>query len=121
MKSRVHRAENGELRSCTVTIVCLTALEGEPGAIICVTDITESARMRKELEDRATFDALTRCYNRASTMSMLEDALSAQEETRTCVIFVDIDGFKSVNDKYGHAAGDELLVCVAKRLISCLR
>ena len=117
----VRRPDNGELRRCSVSIVRLTAREGEPGAVICMTDVTESARMRKELEDRATFDPLTRCHNRASTMAALEQALARSDASGTCVIFVDLDGFKAVNDALGHAAGDELLVDVAQRLAGCVR
>jgi diguanylate cyclase (GGDEF)-like protein/PAS domain S-box-containing protein len=117
----VRRPDNGELRRCSVSIARLTAEEGEPGAVICVTDVTESARMRKELEHRATFDALTRCHNRASTLTALEQALTSGDARGTCVIFVDLDGFKAINDALGHAAGDELLVDVAQRLAGCVR
>jgi diguanylate cyclase (GGDEF)-like protein/PAS domain S-box-containing protein len=85
------------------------------GAIICVLDVTDSARIRQELERRATFDPLTGCHNRSSVLGALERELDGAP-TCTGVIYVDLDGFKPVNDTLGHAAGDELLVLVAERL-----
>jgi diguanylate cyclase (GGDEF)-like protein len=92
------------------------------GAIICVADVTDSARMRDELAKRATFDELTGCYNRASTMLALEANIAAGErQAERAVMFVDLDRFKQVNDRHGHAAGDELLSIVAQRLQSAVR
>jgi len=86
------------------------------GAITCVLDITDSARARQELERRATFDPLTHCHNRSSVLSTLERELAREDAVCTGVVYVDLDKFKPVNDKLGHAAGDELLVLVAERL-----
>ena len=93
------------------------------GAIVCVADVTDSVRMREELEHRATFDLLTRCYNRASILQALERTLAEPrpDDSGTGVIFIDLDRFKDVNDRLGHAAGDVLLVEVARRLASCTR
>jgi diguanylate cyclase (GGDEF)-like protein/PAS domain S-box-containing protein len=108
-----------ELRRCAVTLIALTDREGAPGALACLTDITESARMREVLKAKATFDVLTGCYNRASTMAGLDQVLAA-DNGLVGVIFVDLDKFKPVNDTLGHAAGDELLVHSANRLTSVL-
>ncbi len=86
------------------------------GAITCVLDVTDSARARQELERRATFDTLTHCHNRSSVLSTLERELEREDSNSTGVVYVDLDKFKPVNDKLGHAAGDELLVLVAERL-----
>lgn len=92
------------------------------GAIACVADITDSARMREELKRRATFDEPTGCYNRASIMRALEANIACgQRHAERAVMFVDLDRFKTVNDKQGHAAGDELLSIVAQRLRSVVR
>jgi diguanylate cyclase (GGDEF)-like protein/PAS domain S-box-containing protein len=85
------------------------------GAIVCVLDVTDSARVRQELERRATFDPLTMCHNRSSILAALDVELAAGT-TRTGVVYVDLDRFKPVNDTLGHAAGDELLVLVGERL-----
>jgi len=110
-----------ELRRCTVTVRALTDKEGMPGALVCVSDITDSARMREELSIRATFDALTGCYNRASVIAALDHALDAGESRITAAIFIDLDNFKPVNDELGHAVGDELLVHVADSIKGELR
>jgi diguanylate cyclase (GGDEF)-like protein/PAS domain S-box-containing protein len=83
------------------------------GAIICLADVTEDVRLREELRHRATFDPLTGCHNRAATLAVLEETRAG---TGTAVIFCDLNGFKQVNDRYGHAAGDRLLTHVATRL-----
>jgi diguanylate cyclase (GGDEF)-like protein/PAS domain S-box-containing protein len=105
-----------------VCLVNLRALrdrdEAITGAVLCVSDITEAYSLRAELEVRATFDQLTGCHNRASTMAALEETMTAAGAAGkgTAVIFIDLDRFKPVNDELGHAAGDDLLVEVAERL-----
>jgi diguanylate cyclase (GGDEF)-like protein/PAS domain S-box-containing protein len=109
----------GAISRCAVNLRALTSDSGVvTGAIVCVSDVTESVRLREQLEDRATFDVLTRCHNRASILSILQQALAAQQdgEGGTAVIFIDLDKFKTLNDTLGHAAGDAFLVEVARRL-----
>jgi diguanylate cyclase (GGDEF)-like protein/PAS domain S-box-containing protein len=86
------------------------------GTITTALDITDSARARRELEKRATFDALTGCHNRSSILAALRSELAREDSTCTGVLYVDLDNFKSVNDTLGHAAGDESLTIVAERL-----
>lgn len=108
---------SGTWRRALMSLRALLRPNGEvSGAITCVLDITDSARARKELEHRATFDPLTQCYNRSSVLSTLERELERDDSASTGVVYVDLDEFKPVNDKLGHAAGDELLVLVAERL-----
>jgi diguanylate cyclase (GGDEF)-like protein/PAS domain S-box-containing protein len=105
----------------------LRPLHGEPtgaaGAILVVSDVTERTSMRIELERRASFDALTRCYNRSTTLGILEAHLASERpaELGTAAIFVDLDRFKPVNDSFGHAVGDEVLAVVAQRMHSAVR
>lgn len=117
-----HRTRRG-LRRVRANLRSLTGESGEVnGAIICLTDVTADVRMRDELKERATFDALTGCHNRASTLAALQDALTGPGRTRgTAVIFIDLNEFKQVNDRHGHAAGDELLIYVAGRLRASVR
>ena len=111
------------LRFCTISLRPLSLEDGTiSGAIACVADVTDSARMREELKQRATFDELTGCYNRASIMLALEaDIESGRGRAERGVAFVDLDCFKAVNDEHGHAVGDELLRVVAGRLRAAVR
>jgi diguanylate cyclase (GGDEF)-like protein/PAS domain S-box-containing protein len=110
-------------RRCTISLRSLTSESGlATGAVGSVNDITESARLRKQLEDRATYDHLTGCLNRASIISSLDRSRqNTASGSGSAVIFIDIDRFKRVNDELGHAAGDELLMAVASRLRNCVR
>lgn len=89
------------------------------GALLCVSDVTDSARLREELERRATIDTLTGCRNRPSTLAFLEDVLASGAPA--AVAFIDVNGFKAVNDGFGHAAGDDLLEDVGARLMTTAR
>lgn len=113
---------SGEMRFCTVKLRALNHDGTISGAIACVADVTDSTRMREELKKRATFDELTGCYNRQSIMDALDARVANGEHRGECaVMFVDLDHFKEVNDRDGHAAGDELLRLVAQRLQSVVR
>jgi diguanylate cyclase (GGDEF)-like protein/PAS domain S-box-containing protein len=108
---------SGVWRRALMSLRALLRPNGEVnGAITCVLDITDSARARQDLERRATFDPLTHCYNRSSVLGTLERELEREDAPITGVVYVDLDQFKPVNDKLGHAAGDEVLVLVAERL-----
>jgi diguanylate cyclase (GGDEF)-like protein/PAS domain S-box-containing protein len=109
-----------EPRRCQVTLIALSDQDGTPGALACVSDITESAKARAELTVKATFDALTGCYNRSSALALLDRVL-AEDREPVAVVYVDLDRFKPVNDAHGHAAGDELLVHTARSLGELLR
>jgi len=81
------------------------------------TDVTERIDLQRQLEQRAFTDVLTGLPNRARFMHELESELALVDRHGHIALgFVDLDGFKSINDRYGHKAGDELLVQVATRL-----
>jgi diguanylate cyclase (GGDEF)-like protein/PAS domain S-box-containing protein len=115
LEIRVTQAGTHDIRTISVNIISLGPGEGVPGALCCFSDITEGARLREELRAKATFDVLTGCHNRATVMAFLTDRLAA--DRMVAALFVDLDDFKPINDEYGHEAGDELLVCVAHRLM----
>ncbi|MFN9798295.1 MAG: diguanylate cyclase domain-containing protein [Gemmatimonas sp.] len=81
----------------------------------------EAARV--DASHRATHDPLTGLANRALFLDQLERALAfgARYHRKTGVLFIDLDNFKEVNDRHGHALGDRLLCEVADRLIECVR
>lgn len=82
-----------------------------------------SAEYEQALIQRAHFDPLTGMPNRALCQERLERALAQahRDGHRVAVLFIDIDGFKNVNDLFGHAAGDELLRQTAQRLSAAVR
>jgi len=86
-------------------------------------DITERKRAEEELTRRATHDPLTGLPNRALIRERLSNALQRSKRTGLSValLFVDLDGFKLINDTHGHEAGDELLKTVASELIEQVR
>jgi diguanylate cyclase (GGDEF)-like protein/PAS domain S-box-containing protein len=110
----LHIAPLDELRTLSVNIIALGRDEGVPGALCCFTDITASAQLREELRAKASFDPLTGCHNRATVMTYLSELLASN--ARAAAIFVDLDNFKPINDEFGHEAGDEVLIHIARRL-----
>jgi len=86
-------------------------------------DITAQKRMMEHLAFRASHDGLTKSLNRTAFMDRLKAAASraGDGERSVAVMFVDIDQFKAINDRFGHAVGDQLLVAVAGRLQGCVR
>jgi len=108
--------------------VCLIAAyprsDGQGGFLISLHDVTEHRRTQQQLIHSAFHDVLTRLPNRLLFMDRLERVLRhVRRRTgyRFAVLFLDLDRFKLVNDTFGHAAGDELLQSVSKRLEECLR
>ena len=93
-------------------------------------DVTERRKVESDLRDltatlteRAVRDTLTGLANRAFLLERLRSVLARDARTgdSTAVLFLDLDGFKAVNDAYGHAAGDEVLVTVGRRLAGAVR
>jgi diguanylate cyclase (GGDEF)-like protein/PAS domain S-box-containing protein len=103
-------------------------LLGEPavrGYVFNTRDVTERAELEAELTRQAYHDALTGLANRARFAERLAAALARarvdDDLGRVAVLVLDLDGFKTVNDSLGHAAGDRLLVEVASRLLNATR
>lgn len=103
------------------------AVRDAQGRIICyegtVHDITERKRYQEELERQANHDQLTGLPNRNLLNDRLSQAIfhADRHAQMMAVVFIDLDNFKFINDTLGHAAGDELLVEVGRRLSTHLR
>jgi diguanylate cyclase (GGDEF)-like protein/hemerythrin-like metal-binding protein/PAS domain S-box-containing protein len=98
-------------------------LPGGPGAVIMVRDVTEQRRTETRLSELAFSDPLTELPNRALFFDRLRQTLvdARRHGTSFAVLVGDLDGFKQVNDRYGHETGDALLQAAAKRLRAALR
>ncbi len=86
-------------------------------------DISERKQMEARLENLAHYDALTGLPNRMLLQDRLEQAIASAERLSQhfALLFIDLDGFKPVNDRFGHAFGDEVLRRVAQRLSTAIR
>lgn len=91
--------------------------------IAFISDVTESKIQQQQLERMAHYDALTGIPNRVLFADRLHQAIAHARRNRCmlALIYIDIDGFKAVNDTYGHETGDRLLVVIAQRLRNILR
>ncbi|MDO9280953.1 MAG: diguanylate cyclase [Methylotenera sp.] len=86
-------------------------------------DVTERKKIEDEVRQLAFYDALTSLPNRRLLNDRLNQCIAASKRTGIygSLMFLDLDNFKSINDQYGHVAGDMLLIEVASRLKSCMR
>ena len=86
-------------------------------------DVTERRQQQEFLESLAHFDPLTRLPNRTLLNDRIAQAMgrAGRAQSLLGVCFLDLDGFKAVNDTWGHEAGDDLLIVIARRLEACVR
>lgn len=86
-------------------------------------DITQRKNMEEQLRHMATHDSLTGLPTRRLSMDLLDKAMmmARRQNNMVAVMFADLDGFKFVNDSFGHDTGDKLLVEVGERLTGCVR
>ena len=120
MEVTARTRRRGDERRCLLRLRSLIGTDATvEGAIVCVEDITEEAKTHAELQRRATYDPLTGCLNRASVLQTITAQL--ERGFQVGVIYIDLDGFKTINDTHGHRAGDMLLVETAQRVQQSIR
>jgi diguanylate cyclase (GGDEF)-like protein/PAS domain S-box-containing protein len=122
-----HLTRDGEQVTVLVRSRDLSHDSTVAGVVTTLRDVTVERRLQQDLIWRATHDPLTGLANAQHFSDQLEDSGRGGSERRgtpgpgKAVFYIDLDGFKSVNDTYGHHTGDELLSATALRVQSCLR
>jgi len=119
-----NRRKSGEIFVENLTVSGVRDASGEISQFVALfTDVTEQKELQTRLEHLAHFDALTDLPNRVLFNYRLNQSTAYAERhaTRIAVAYLDLDGFKPVNDRHGHAAGDLVLKKIAQRMQACLR
>ena len=117
------RRGDGTLFDAELRSNIYTDADGQQLTSMLIRDITQLREQQRQLEHMAHFDALTGLPNRVLLADRLQQAmLQCQRHNQVLTVaFMDLDGFKQVNDAYGHAVGDQLLVKLAQRMMAELR
>jgi len=119
-----NKRKNGEIYAERLIVSASKDERGEVKHYVCLSsDITEQKQEQQKLEYLAHYDGLTGLPNRTlfADRFAVASALCKRHQSLLAVCYIDLDGFKAVNDNFGHKAGDLLLVEVATRLKNCLR
>jgi diguanylate cyclase (GGDEF)-like protein len=118
------RKKDGQAYAVWLTVTQVKGERGEvPNYVVLFSDITVLKLQREELEHGAHFDALTDLPNRLLLSDRLHQAMTLCQRNNQslAVLYLDLDGFKQVNDLYGHETGDALLVALSRRMKESLR
>jgi len=115
------RHRNGAIVWVRDDAMVLWDQEGRPTWHGVLVDVTPEKRLEERLEHQAFHDALTGLPNRKLFHDRVGHALDKRQTSQVAVLFVDLDNFKAVNDNFGHASGDQVIVAVARSLQGCAR
>lgn len=116
--------KNGEEYAATLTVSAVKDDDGKVSHYVALfSDITQLKDDQYQLEQMAHYDALTHLPNRTLLADRLAQAMMQcqRHDNSLAVVFLDLDGFKDVNDAHGHDVGDELLVALSRRMKEALR
>ncbi|MFZ6749391.1 EAL domain-containing protein [Undibacterium sp. Ren11W] len=119
-----NRRKNGEVYAEMQTISAVRDAQGNTTQYVALfSDITAFKEQQNRLEHIAHYDALTNLPNRVLLADRLRQGMTQAQRRNDllAVVFVDLDGFKAINDGHGHTAGDQLLVSIAARMKHALR
>ncbi|WP_297323972.1 PAS domain S-box protein [Nitrosomonas sp.] len=119
-----NRRKNDEVYAALLNISQIRSEDGETRHFVGIfTDITYIKTHQRELEHLAHYDILTGLPNRALLTIRLQQAMALTKRLSKfiAVVFIDLDGFKAINDQYGHEAGDKLLINIAKNMQDSFR
>lgn len=120
----VRRTRSGEEMDVSVVVTQARLGPDAMGTLVVYRDIRPQKREEARLQHSALHDVLTGLANRAlflDRLTLTMARLQRRPDRNFAVVFLDVDRFKQVNDSYGHAAGDTLLLAVTQRLRACLR
>ncbi|MBL1264940.1 EAL domain-containing protein [Methylomicrobium sp. RS1] len=121
-ESEIHTRDGQQGWIMSTTFVIPT--EDDRISFVCMdVDITERKKLEEKLTASAHYDALTHMPNRVLLADRLQQAMAQvhRRDLHLAVVFIDLDGFKAINDDYGHEVGDQLLMHVASRMKLTLR
>ena len=106
--------KNGSLLWFSIRALCVTDRLGEPLRVIgVVTDIDSEKKLELQLSERASYDLLSQLYNRSTFERELKSEIERSAHAKVAVLFIDVDDFKFINDRFGHSVGDEVIKYVA--------
>lgn len=119
-----NRRKNGEVYAQMLTISAVHDDKSQLSHYVALfSDITTTKEHQKQLEHIAHYDALTNLPNRVLLADRLHQGMvhTQRQKKLLAAIYLDLDGFKAINDRYGHEIGDQVLICVATRMKKVLR
>jgi diguanylate cyclase (GGDEF)-like protein/PAS domain S-box-containing protein len=119
-----NRRKDGEVYAELLTISSVRDVQGKVLRFIALfSDISDTKAHEQQIEQLAHFDALTNLPNRLLKADRLQQAMAQTRRTGQglAVVYIDLDGFKTINDQHGHDAGDQMLIAVANHMKKVLR